>query len=63
MYVLMDTPEHMHWEQQLSYGHMDTKYKIKSFGFAYDPEVIATLQTRVVAAREYISKLLNSLQS
>lgn len=61
VYVLMDTPEHMHWERSLTYGHLDAKYRIKSFDVTYDDEVIAMLQTRVMAAREYIQEHLLTL--
>lgn len=58
VYVLMDTPEHMHWERPMSYGHLDTKYRLKSFSIDYDHETITMLQMRVFAAREYIQQQL-----
>lgn len=58
VYVLMDTPEHMHWERALTYGHLDAKYRIKTFDVPYDAETITMLQTRVIAAREYIQSEL-----
>ncbi len=58
VYVLMDTPEHMHWERAMTYGHLDEKYRLKSFSIDYDSELITMLQMRVMAAREYIAKEL-----
>lgn len=58
VYVLMDTPEHMHWERALTYGHLDAKYRIKTFDVPYDAETITMLHTRVIAAREYIQSEL-----
>lgn len=58
VYVLMDTPEHMHWERALTYGHLEAKYRIKTFDLSYNAETITMLQTRVIAAREYIQEHL-----
>ena len=58
VYVLMDTPEHMHWERAMTYGHLEPKYRLKSFSIDYNNETITMLQMRVVAAREYIQQQL-----
>lgn len=58
VYVLMDTTEHMHWERALTYGHLDRKYRIKTFDVTYDAETITMLKMRVMAARECIQKHL-----
>lgn len=56
-YVLLNTPEHMTWEDQHDYDGLDDKYRIKTFEFEYQPEVIQDLEKRVLNIREYITTL------
>lgn len=57
VYVLLNTPEEMHWETQHNYDDMDKKYRIKTFDIAYQPEVIEDLQNRVLKIREFIKTI------
>lgn len=59
-YVLLNTPE-TPWSMEIDYTHLDKKFRIKTFEFAYDPEIIAKLQERVLQVREYINTLITNL--
>lgn len=56
VYVLLTTPETYN-SMEVIYDNVDTKYRIKSYNFEYQPEIIEELQKRVVIAREYINTL------
>lgn len=57
VYVLLNTPEEMHWELQHNYNALDKKYRIKTFSIDYDKSVIEDLQRRVLNIRNYIKTL------
>ena len=57
IYVLLNTPE-TPWAMEISYDHVEPKYRIKEFCFDYDLQVIEELQRRVIAAREYINTII-----
>jgi hypothetical protein len=54
VYVLLNTPEELLYEEKHSYDNMDKKYRIKTFEIEYSEEVIADLQQRVTNIREFI---------
>jgi hypothetical protein len=54
----MDMDDWNEAEALLNYDHLPEKNRIKVFEFDYDAEMIATLQDRVVAARDYIKNEL-----
>jgi hypothetical protein len=57
VYVLLNTPEEMHWETQHNYDALDKKYRVKTFDIIYDASVIKDLQSRVLKIREFIQTL------
>lgn len=57
VYVLLNTPEELTWEQQNDYSNLDKKYRIKTFSIDYDKSVIEDLQQRVLNIRNYITTL------
>lgn len=58
VYVLLNTPEDIApWEEKFNYDGMDKKYRIKTFSFEYDPEIIAMLKDRVIESRKYINSI------
>lgn len=57
VYVLLNTPEEMHWETQHNYDQLDKKYRIKTFDIVYQSEVIEDLQQRVLKIREFIETI------
>ena len=57
VYVLLNTPEELRWEEKHDYSNMDKKYRIKDFVVEYDAEIIATLQEKVKEARKYIETI------
>ena len=57
VYVLLNTPEELTWEEKHDYSNMDKKYRIKDFVVEYDAEIIATLQEKVKEARKYIETI------
>ena len=59
VYVLLNTPEEMHWEQQLKYDDKPKKLRIKAFSVDYDPLVIESLKEKVIESRKYINENLN----
>lgn len=58
VYVLLNTPEEMHWEQQLKYDDKPKELRIKAFEVEYDAEFIETLKNKVIESREYINNNL-----
>jgi len=57
-YVLMNTPEHLSYEEPQDYTEVASKYRIKTFNIEYDTEVIDKLIERVKISREYIKTLI-----
>ena len=57
-YVLMNTPEHLSYEEPQDYSEVESKYRIKTFDIQYDTEVIDKLIERVKISREYIKTLI-----
>lgn len=57
VYVLLNTPEEMHWEAQHNYSSLDKKYRIKTFDIVYNPAIIEDLQNRVTKIREFITTI------
>ena len=57
VYVLLNTPEQLTYEQQNDYSKLHQKLKIKTFSIDYDKSVIEDLQQRVLYIRNYISTL------
>ena len=62
IYVLLTTPESYN-NIELTYDHVETKYRYKKFDFVYDPEIIAKLQQRILDCRTYIKQKENELSS
>lgn len=57
IYVLLNTPESLTFEPAKNYDNLDAKFRIKTFEFNYQPEVIEKLENRVKQIREYINTL------
>ena len=57
VYVLMNTPEDIGYEEVFDYSHLSHKYRIKSFFIDYDEEVIEQLREAVLNSRDYINEL------
>ena len=57
VYVLLNTPEELLYEEKHSYDNMDKKYRIKTFDVDYSEDIIADLKDRVTNIREYIKKI------
>lgn len=53
VYVLLNTPE-TKYTPEIDYSNVDTKYRIKSYNFEYDPKVIEQIKKRVIESRDYI---------
>ena len=60
VYVLLNTPEHLTYEPQHNYDHLDKKYRIKAFSVDYDQSFIDELIKKVEAARLLANEFLNS---
>jgi len=58
VYMLLNTPEYLTWEIPADYEGLEPKFRHKVFEISYNPEIIADLQNRVIAAREYINTLI-----
>jgi len=56
-YVLLNTPEHITWEQKHDYDDLPKHLRIKHFTIDYDEEIIKELQQRVVNCREYLETI------
>ena len=57
VYVLLNTPDELTYEDKKDYSALDKKYKIKTFAINYDESVITDLQNRVTNIREYLKTL------
>ena len=57
VYVLLNTPEELTYEEKHNYSDIDEKYKIKTFEIDYDADVIADLQQRVENIRDFITTI------
>jgi len=59
VYVLMNTPEQLTFEDSHDYTNISSQYRIKSFDIDYSEEVIYEMQEQVIKSREYIKQLWN----
>lgn len=57
VYVLLNTPDELTWEEKHDYSNMDKKYRIKDFVVEYDENIILKLQEKVKEARKYIETI------
>jgi len=57
VYVLLNTPESLTWEDPKNYDGVDKNLRIKTFDVEYDPEVIEELKKKVEEAREYLETI------
>ena len=61
IYVLLTTPESYN-NPEMTYDHVDKKFRYKKFDFDYDPEIIEKLKEKVIDCRTYIKQKENELQ-
>jgi hypothetical protein len=57
IYVLLNTPDELTYEEKRNYDNVDKKYRIKTYEVDYDSEVIEKLQNKVVEVRNFIKTL------
>ena len=57
IYVLLNTPDELTYEEKHNYDNVDKKYRIKTYEVDYDSEVIEKLQNKVVEVRNFIKTL------
>lgn len=57
VYVLLNTPEHLTWEQPNNYDNVDKAYRIKLYEVEYNHEIIEELKTKVELVREYLNTI------
>lgn len=57
VYVLLNTPKELKYEQNFDYTGLDSKYLIKHFEIEYNPEAIEKMQNRVIEVRNYLETL------
>jgi len=57
VYVLLNTPEELTYEQKNDYSNLDKKFRIKTFSIDYDKLVIEDLQSRVLNIRNHIKTI------
>ena len=58
VYVLLNTPEELTYEEKHNYDNIDKKYRIKKFDFEYNEEIINKLKEKVLLCRNYIENLI-----
>ena len=61
VYVLMNTPEELTFEESHDYTEINSKYRIKTFDIEYDEEVMQEMQLKVEQSREYINEISKTL--
>lgn len=57
IYTLQNTPDELVWDEPIDYSGIASKYRIKEFDIAYDPDFIESVKERVILCREYIKSL------
>jgi hypothetical protein len=57
VYVLLNTPEELTYEDKHNYDNLDKKYRIKTYEIDYDSEVIDKLKEKVIESRKFIETL------
>ena len=57
VYVLMNTPEELTFEESHDYSHISSDYRIKTFDVDYDKYAIHHLTEKVADSRDYIKHL------
>jgi hypothetical protein len=57
VYVLLNTPEELTYEDKHNYDNLDKKYRIKTYEIDYDSEVIEKLKEKVIESRKFIETL------
>jgi len=57
VYVLLNTPSELTYEEAYNYDNVDKKYRIKTFDIDYSEDVIADLQKRVTQIREFLTTI------
>ena len=61
VYVLMNTPEELTFEESHDYTEINSKYRIKTFDIEYDEEVMQEMKLKVEQSREYINGISKAL--
>jgi hypothetical protein len=61
VYVLMNTPEELTFEESHDYTEINSKYRIKTFDIEYDEDVMQEMQLKVEQSREYINEISKTL--
>jgi len=61
VYVLMNTPEELTFEESHDYTEINSKYRIKTFDIEYDEEVMQEMKLKVEQSREYINEISKAL--
>jgi hypothetical protein len=61
VYVLMNTPEELTFEENHDYTEINSKYRIKTFDIEYDEEVMQEMKLKVEQSREYINGISKAL--
>lgn len=61
VYVLMNTPEHLCYENYFDYENIEPKYRIKEYKFEYDKEFIKDIKIKVVKCQQYYDDLIEHL--
>ena len=57
VYLLLNTPKEMTYEEVHNYDEIDAKYKIKTFSIDYQPEVIYEIRERVKTIRKFLKTI------
>ena len=57
VYVLMNTPEELTFEESHDYSEISSKYRIKTFDIDYNEEDVQEMQLKVEESRQYIKEL------
>jgi hypothetical protein len=61
VYVLMNTPDELEWDEAADYSNIAAEYRIKEFDIDYDPAFIEKVEVRVLECRNYINEITKGL--
>ena len=59
IYVLLNTPDGLSYDETFDYSNIDKKYRTKVFDINYNHDIINNLIGKVRDSRKYIETLLN----
>lgn len=61
VYTLQNTPEELTWGEPKDYSEIESRFRIKEFGFQFDSVFIQSVKDRVQLCRVYVEEITRGL--